>query len=158
MKKIFVLLCLFLPLLVSAQENAILNALNRYDYQLAIQLINKEKQNPELDILKAKYYKNLLKYNAATTILENVVRSDSLNIQALSELADCYQSAGNYKSAKLIYSNCLRLKYYNMFLSTFPKEPEKNKEEFLNELSGTYYSAVKHRIEELKTESFFRKE
>ncbi|MCE5331040.1 MAG: hypothetical protein LLF95_02745 [Bacteroidales bacterium] len=123
MKKIFVFLCLFLslplplplPLLVSAQDNAILNALNQYDYQLAIQLMNKEKKSPELEILKAKCYKNLLKYGAATAILENVVRNDSLNIQALSELADCYQSAGNFKSAELIYSNCLRLEPDNQY-------------------------------------------
>ena len=48
------------------------------------------------------------------------------------------------------------LKYYNMFLNAFPKEPEQKKEESKKELNGTYYSAVKNRIEEIKTESFFK--
>lgn len=49
------------------------------------------------------------------------------------------------------------LKYYNMFLNAFPKrEPEKSKDE-PKELNGTYYSAVKNRIEENKNRIVFKK-
>jgi len=61
-----------------------------------------------------------------------------------------------------IYDNNLNspkqaLKYYNLFIATYPVEPEKPKEVVENELSGTYYSAVKNRIEELKNNLFFDK-
>ena len=49
------------------------------------------------------------------------------------------------------------LKYYNMFLSLFPKEAKSNIDPSQGELTGTHFSAVKNRIEEIKTEDFFKK-
>lgn len=49
------------------------------------------------------------------------------------------------------------LMYYNQFLSMFPKETESNKEVFEEEIKGTYYSAVKNRIDEIKNEEFFNR-
>lgn len=98
-----------------AQERSINQAINRYDYEQAIRLITKEKPSIELEILKAKCYKNILKYDVASAILENILLTDSIHIQALCELADCYQSAGNYKKAEAIYSKCTRIEPNNKY-------------------------------------------
>lgn len=57
MKRFFVGFLLCFSLILSAQNNAIQNALKNYDYELAIKLISKEKRTPELDLLKAKCFK-----------------------------------------------------------------------------------------------------
>ena len=52
--------------IAGAQEKAINQAINRYDYEQAIHLINKEKYSAELELIKAKCYKNLLQFDKAT--------------------------------------------------------------------------------------------
>jgi hypothetical protein len=39
----------------------------------------------------------------------------------------------------------------------FPKETESGKANFEEEIKGSYYSAVKNRIQELKDEEFFKR-
>lgn len=115
MKKIFLLLLTLSSIVATAQEKTINTAISKYDYELAIKLINKEKHSSELDFTKAKCYKNLLKYNIAASILENLASTDSLNTQILMELADCYQLTSNYTKAHNIYSKCIRIQPDNRF-------------------------------------------
>ena len=115
MKNILFLIFIFCTLILQAQKKEINDALSRYDYKQAINLINKEKANSDLDILKAKCYKNLLNYHAAIQLLEKIIQNDSLNIQVLTELADNYQLIGNYKKAEAIYTRCMRLQPESQF-------------------------------------------
>jgi len=110
-----ILFLLFFCAITVAQEKAIHQAINRYDYEQAIHLINKEKYSTELELIKAKCYKNLLQFDKATKTLEKIVAADSLHLQALNELADCYQSVGNYKKAEAIYNKCIRLEPENKY-------------------------------------------
>jgi len=110
-----ILSLLFFCSIAGAQEKAINQAINGYDYERAIQLIGKEKYSTELEIIKAKCYKNLLQFDKAAKILENIVATDSLHLQALNELADCYQSIGNYKKSEAIYNKCIRIEPENKY-------------------------------------------
>jgi len=103
MKYVFISILLFCSGILQAQNNAIQNAFKNFDYETAIKLISKEKTSPELDFLKAKCFKNIARYNDAIVLLEDLVGKDVSNIQAVNELADCYQLKGNYRKAKTYY-------------------------------------------------------
>ena len=76
MKKLLTAILLCCALVLQAQNSAIQNALKNFDYEQAIKLISKEKRTPELDLLKAKCYKNIAQYNDAINILEVLVKAD----------------------------------------------------------------------------------
>ena len=103
MKYIFISILLFCSGILQSQNNAIQTALKNYDYETAIKLISKEKASPELDFLKATCYKNIARYTDAITLLEGLVGKDVSNIQAINELADCYQLNENFRKAKTYY-------------------------------------------------------
>jgi len=122
MKKFCFSIILLATLISQAQNKQIVNALKSFDYQQAIQLIDATEQNTEMNILKAQCYKNLSKFENAISILEQVVATDSSNLQALSNLADSYESIGKFKKSTSFYLKCIaqspannyfRLKYIN---------------------------------------------
>ncbi len=122
MKKICISIILLAIITSQAQNKQIENALKSYDYQQAIQIIDAADQNTEMNILKAQCYKNLSKFGNAISILEQVVATDSSNLQALSNLADSYESIGKFKKSTSFYLKCIaqspannyfRLKYIN---------------------------------------------
>jgi tetratricopeptide (TPR) repeat protein len=114
MKKILTALFLCGSLALSAQSNAIQNAMKNYDYELAIKLISKERKTPEMDLLKAKCYKNISKFVEAIKILEELFKQNTEN-SVVYELADCYQLNGNYAKAKLFYFMALQSAPSNRF-------------------------------------------
>ncbi len=122
MKKICFSIILLASFISQAQNKQIANALKNFDYQNAIRLIEATEPDIEMEILKAQCFKNLSKFENANTILEKVVATDSSNIQAMSNLADSYESIGKYKKSTLFYLKCIaqspennyfRLKYIN---------------------------------------------
>ena len=66
-----------------------------------------------------------------------------------------------YKIARMydydLKNTKMALKYYNMFLALPNNEDQSPFDKTTGEPQGTYYSAIKNRVEELKTEEFFRK-
>jgi len=115
MRKMFIVFLLYLPTILQAQTNAIQNALKNYDYELAIQLIQKEKKSSEMDFLKAKCYKNIAQYKYAIVLLEEIVRQNPTNIAAVNELAESYQLSGNYSKSKFFYFMALQSAPNNRF-------------------------------------------
>ena len=113
-KTLFILFACCFSIL-HAQTNAIQNALKNYDYELAIQLISKEKKSAELDFLKAKCYKNITQYKSAIVLLEEIVRQNPTNISAVNELAESYQLSGNYSKSKFFYFMALQSAPNNRF-------------------------------------------
>ena len=75
-----------------------------------------------------------------------IIPESKLTVYKMATLAD--YALKNHKQALL---------YYNQFLSMFPKETETGKANFEEEIKGSYYSAVKNRIQELKDEEFFKR-
>jgi len=115
MKKLLTgfLLCCFS--ILHAQTNAIQNALKNYDYELAIQLISKEKKSVDMDFLKAKCYKNIAQYKSAIVLLEEIARQNPTNIAAVNELSESYQLSGNYSKSKFFYFMALQSAPNNRF-------------------------------------------
>ena len=111
---LFILFTCFYSIL-HAQTNAIQNAIKNYDYELAIQLITKEKKSAEMDFLKAKCYKNIAQYKSAIVLFDEIVRQDPTNIAAVNELAECYQLSGNYNKSKFFYFMALQSAPNNQF-------------------------------------------
>jgi len=114
MKKLLTFILLFCSLALSAQNNAIQNALKNYDYELAIKLISNERKTPEMDLLKAKCFKNMSKFTEAIKILEELFKQNTEN-SIVYELADCYQQSGNFAKAKLFYFMALQAAPANRF-------------------------------------------
>lgn len=108
MKKLLTSILLCCALIIQAQSNAVQNALKNHDYEQAIKLISKEKKSPEMDLLKAKCFKNISQYNDAIALLEEITKTDKADIAAVNELADCYQQVGNFRKAKLYYYSALQ--------------------------------------------------
>ena len=115
MRKFHLIIFVAFQFVLNAQNKQITNALNSFNYQLAIQLIENSEPGIQLDILKAQCYKNLYKYDKTINILQNIVNKDSLNIQAVSNLADCYESSGNFKKSTHLYNKCVLIKPENNY-------------------------------------------
>jgi len=114
MKKLLTFIFLSCTMALSAQNNAIQNAMKNYDYELAIKLLSKERKSPEMDLLQAKCYKNISKYAEAVKILEELFKQNMDNA-IVYELADCYQLSGNYAKAKTYYFMALQSAPANRF-------------------------------------------
>ncbi len=115
MRKILFILFTCCFSILHAQSNAIQNALKNYDYELAIQLISKEKKSADMDFLKAKCHKNIAQYKSAISLLEEIVRQNPTNIAAVNELAESYQLSGNYSKSKFFYFMALQSAPNNRF-------------------------------------------
>ncbi len=104
----------------NAQQNdSITFFLQQYDYQKVIDLIDKtDNYNSDLRLLhlKATALKGLNKYQQAIIYFERLYRQDSSNIINIIELADCYQSLGEYKKTQELYCKILKLDPFNNYL------------------------------------------
>ena len=108
------------------------------------------------DTVLYNYYQNLAtgysRWEKPTMAMEyyakslKIIPESKLTVYKMATLAD--YALKNHKQALL---------YYNQFLSMFPKETESGKANFEEEIKGSYYSAVKNRIQELKDEEFFKR-
>ncbi len=116
MKSILIGFLIFLSLSIEAQSNAIQRALKSYNYELAIQLITKEKKSAEMDFLKAKCYKNIGQLKPAIGIFEEIVKQDNSNLSAINELADCYQLTGDLSKSKFYYFMALQTEPNNRYM------------------------------------------
>lgn len=148
MKQLILLLCLLACQTVAAQNSdPIQEAMANYDYETAINLINKEKQVPQLLILKAKAQKGLNRYGEALATYKEVLAQDEENFRVLIEMADCYKSVANYNEAMKCYEQVLlknpenkfaQFQYINLLcsLERFEKAQEKCNELLANDSSA----------------------
>ncbi len=75
----------------------------QYEYGKAINQLDRmevESNNLEYLELNAKAHKSLHKYSEAINAYKQLISLDSTDLQYLIEIADCYQTAGNYKEAE----------------------------------------------------------
>lgn len=148
MKQLLILLCLFACQTVAAQNSdPIQEAMANYDYETAINLINKEKAAPQLLMLKAKAQKGLNRYGEALATYQAVIAQDEGNFRVLIEMADCYKSVANYNEAVKCYEQVLlknpenkyaQFQYINLLcsLERFEKAREKCNELLANDSSA----------------------
>jgi tetratricopeptide (TPR) repeat protein len=118
---IILLILIINPVLnINAQQNdSITFYLQKYDYGKVIDLIDKtDNYESDLRLLnsKATALKGLNKYQQAIVYYEILYREDSSDTKNVIELADCYQSLGDYKMAQKLYFRTLKLNPVNDYL------------------------------------------
>lgn len=128
MKRHFTLLILLAALPLMAQHtNHIQEAMANYDYEKAIELIDKEKPTPALLLQKGKAQKELGQSFAALTTFKEVILQDSLNQRAYIEAAECCKQLAKYSNALQFYRKAIdlnpqnkyiRLQYINLLCNT----------------------------------------
>ena len=83
MKPLFLIFCLCLsPLLMGQNQNKIQEAMANYDYETAVELINKEPPTIPLLMQKAKALKGIGSNAEALRSIRQVIAEDSTNQQA----------------------------------------------------------------------------
>lgn len=110
MKRLLFLLALLSSITSWAQNNgAITQAMDNYDYQTVIDLIDRQEPNSQLLFLKAKAHKGLYQYNEAVRTLEQSIKLSPDNQQLLLEMGECCKLAGKFNDALQSYEKILNL-------------------------------------------------
>ena len=128
MKPLFLIFCLCLsPLLMGQNQNKIQEAMANYDYETAVELINKEPPTIPLLMQKAKALKGIGSNAEALRSIRQVIAEDSTNQQAHIEAAECCKAMAKYNDA---------LDYYRKAISLNPKN-KYARLQFINLLCNT---------------------
>lgn len=94
----------------SPVSNDIREAVNNYDYEAALQLMEKTPSSIPLLYLKGKALKELGRNNEALNVFNQLTKQDSLNPRAYIEAGECYKTLGKFQPALLCYKRVLDLK------------------------------------------------
>ena len=97
--------------LFAQQTKLIQEAMNNYDYEKAIMLIDKEQPTTELLFQKGKALKSLGRNAEALHTFRQIIAGDSLNQRAFIEAAECCKQSAKYQDA---------LKYYQKAIDIHP--------------------------------------
>ena len=108
-------LTIFYPM---AAQKAAREAMQRYRYQEAIQLIEKQPETVENAMLKAECYEKLYNYSSAISAYEKALAQDSTYLPAIIALADCEYQSGNADASLKYWKSANRLSPDNLFLQT----------------------------------------
>ena len=97
--------------LFAQHTKLIQEAMNNYDYEMAIMLIDKEQPTTELLFQKGKALKSLGRNAEALHTFRQIIAGDSLNQRAFIEAAECCKQSAKYQDA---------LKYYQKAIDIHP--------------------------------------
>ena len=121
MKALIFIFCLCLSPILTAQntnQNKIQEAMANYDYETAIELINKEKPTIPLLMQQAKALKGIGNNAEALRVIRQVITADSTNQQAHIEAAECCKAMAKYNDALDYYRKYARLQFINLLCNT----------------------------------------
>lgn len=118
---------LFISLLVissvtrinAQQRDSIISLFQQFEYQKVIGQINENdslSNDPQLLYYKAAALKGLNKFQQAIPYYEKLLKQDTLNLKYRIELAECYQSLGNFKETQQLYIGALDSDSVNYYL------------------------------------------
>lgn len=114
MKRIILLFAFFGHILATTAQSPVSNdireAMNNYDYEAALQLMEKTPSSIPLLYLKGKALKELGRNNEALNVFNQLTKQDSLNPRAYIEAGECYKTLGKFQPALLCYKRVLDLK------------------------------------------------
>lgn len=114
MKRIILLFAFLGHILATTAQSPVSNdireAMNNYDYEAALQLMEKTPSSIPLLYLKGKALKELGRNNEALNVFNQLTKQDSLNPRAYIEAGECYKSLGKFQPALLCYKRVLDLK------------------------------------------------
>lgn len=118
MKPLIFIFCLCLSPILTAQntnQNKIQEAMANYDYETAIELINKEKPTIPLLMQQAKALKGIGNNAEALRVIRQVITADSTNQQAHIEAAECCKAMAKYNDALDYYRKTITLNPKNKY-------------------------------------------
>ena len=118
MKALIFIFCLCLSPILTAQntnQNKIQEAMANYDYETAIELINKEKPTIPLLMQQAKALKGIGNNAEALRVIRQVITADSTNQQAHIEAAECCKAMAKYNDALDYYRKTITLNPKNKY-------------------------------------------
>ena len=118
MKALLFIFCLCLSPILTAQntnQNKIQEAMANYDYETAIELINKEKPTIPLLMQQAKALKGIGNNAEALRVIRQVITADSTNQQAHIEAAECCKAMAKYNDALDYYRKTITLNPKNKY-------------------------------------------
>ena len=116
MKKFVTLLLCIIPVSLFAQVNdEIRLAMDNYDYEKVIALIEPDCQDSLLLVTKAQALKAMNRYPQAIGALNSLILKDSTNTKVLIDLAECYKLTGNSRRAADCYQKAMNLRPENKF-------------------------------------------
>ena len=105
-----------LPVSLFAQVNdGIRQAMDNYDYETVVTLIEPDCQDSLLLITKAQALKAMNRYPEAIGVLNSLILKDSTNTKVLIDLAECYKLTGNSRRAANCYQKAMNLQPENKF-------------------------------------------
>ena len=114
MKRIILLFAFLGHILATTAQSPVSNdireAMNNYDYEAALQLMEKTPSSILLLYLKGKALKELGRNNEALNVFNQLTKQDSLNPRAYIEAGECYKTLGKFQPALLCYKRVLDLK------------------------------------------------
>ena len=148
MKKFVTLLLCMLPVSLFAQVNdGIRQAMDNYDYETVVTLIEPDCQDSLLLITKAQALKAMNRYPEAIGVLNSLILKDSTNTKVLIDLAECYKLTGNSRRAANCYQKAMNLQPENKFFRLqFIRSLLASEDYGLSWLVGTRF-LVGHRIQ-----------
>lgn len=114
MKRIILLFAFLGHILATTAQSPVSNdireAMNNYDYEAALQLMEKTPSSIPMLYLKGKALKELGRNNEALNVFNQLTKQDSLNPRAYIEAGECYKTLGKFQPALLCYKRVLDLK------------------------------------------------
>lgn len=117
MKHLLILLFLCAGNLLMAQNTKhIQEAMNNYDYEKAILLIDKEKPTTELLFQKGKAFQALSRNAEALSTFCQIITNDTLNQRAFIETAECCKQMAKYQDALKYYQKAIDINPDNKYV------------------------------------------
>lgn len=96
-------------------SNEIRQAMDNYDYETVITLIEPDCQDSLLLITKAQALKAMNRYPEAIGALNSLILKDSTNTKVLIDMAECYKLTGNPRRAADYYQKAMNLQPENKY-------------------------------------------
>lgn len=115
MRYYYLLFCLLFSGIMHAQNSHIREAMQNYDYEKALILIDAEPPTPAVNFQKGLALKGLNRYPEAIATLEQLTLNKPNHLQALAELAECYKLNGKYNDAFRCYEAARTLNPKNKY-------------------------------------------
>ncbi len=114
--------------------------IQQYDYQKALDGIKgiPNSEDPELLELKVTALKGLKRYQEAIGVYEKILESDTSDLNTIIDLANCYQSIGDYKQAQGYFRKGLELRPGNNYLNLQLADVYYQGNDFHNALSAYF--------------------
>jgi tetratricopeptide (TPR) repeat protein len=101
-----------------AQTNQVSEAMRECRYREAIELLAREPESVENQLMKAECYQGLYDFNTALKIYESLSNSSDVSVTILIAASECASQAGNYDASLKFLLKARELSPDNLYLKS----------------------------------------